>query len=126
MVRCSLSSVVGGRMSGSSAPPSCHRRRCTILPVGAPGHGLGAGAVGDGEGEDEEREEERDEGCHGEEVGGQEALAVPVAPTKPASTTRRRSPPRMATGQRARRAHSAPCLEANQRPVATTGTVQEV
>ena len=32
----------------------------------------------------------------------------------------------MVTGQRASRAHSAPCMEANQRPVATTGTVQRM
>jgi hypothetical protein len=63
--------------------------------------------VGDGEGEDEEREEERDERRHGEEVGGQEALPVLVGPMNPTSVTRRRSPPRTATGHRARRAHCA-------------------
>lgn len=51
--------------------------------IRASGHLVGAGAAGDGEGEDEEREEERDEAAHGEEVGGQEALPVPVGAREP-------------------------------------------
>lgn len=65
------------------------------------------------EGEDEERDERR----HGEEVEGEEATAVPVRADEAGEGGREeevRSSPRMATGHRARRAHSSPCAEANQ------------
>lgn len=49
-----------------------------VLAVGAAGDGVGAVGAGDDEGEDEEDEEKDDEDGHAEEVGGEEALAVPV------------------------------------------------
>lgn len=49
-----------------------------VLVVGAAGDRVGAVGAGDDEGEDEEDEEEDDEDGHAEEVGGEEALAVPV------------------------------------------------